>query len=300
MRRNGSIRGPLNEPTTLVATGVWTLNDVYEHVRASRWPVASGGGAQAPDMFGNLTLWVDATDVTTLYDASGGSQLTTDAQTAGMVLSKGSINRGLFQGSSTAEPAYRTGIVNGNSVLRFDNSDDNFFVTDRSGTTAGSNVSAATLLGAGDYTYILALSILSASQTSGSTYANHRVLGDSGGYLGLYVKNIDGGTCYLQGYSYDSGGDKHADIAVNKGEFLVVTVKHDGSNVKIRVNGGAWTSVASGDAASASSAMAVSYPGTPYNCNMDLVQLAMYSAAMADADILSVEQYMGASIGVTI
>ena len=35
---NGGIIGPENAPTSTVASGVWTIGEVFSHILAGNWP----------------------------------------------------------------------------------------------------------------------------------------------------------------------------------------------------------------------------------------------------------------------
>lgn len=296
MRLNGSIVGPDNMPTENAAGGVWSLRSVYEHVRASRWPTPAPP-AFAPDQFANLTFWLDATDISTMYSGSGGSAISSDGDAVGLILSKGSINR-CAHNSGDQRPLYKAGIVGGKSVLRFDASNDGLAIADVSGTTAGSSVAASTLFGNSTYTCVGAVSILSASISNGTTYANHRMIGDTGFYMGVYVKSIDGSTCSLMGYAYTGAGDRHADVNATKSSFVTFAMKHDGSNILMRVNGGSWASMSAANVSSVSGNMAIGYAGSTSTCNMDLAHLATYTDALSDDDIDSIEQYFASELGI--
>lgn len=76
----------------------------------------------------------------------------------------------------------------------------------------------------------------------GSTYPN--IIGDSGGYWGLGTRNNSGNKFYA--YQYDGGGAKYLETALTLSTWTFVQAKYDGANLRLRLNGGAWSTLATG------------------------------------------------------
>ena len=77
----------------------------------------------------NPALWLDASDASTLYDAtSGGSLVTADGAIARWIDKSGNA-RHPTQSTSAYRPIRKTAVKNGRDVIRFDGTDDFFDVT---------------------------------------------------------------------------------------------------------------------------------------------------------------------------
>ena len=77
-RENGSIIGEVNNPTSNVASGIWTLNAISSALRSSLWPsfIFSGQSYTVIQTFTSSTTWVcpaGVTEVEYLVVAGGGA-----------------------------------------------------------------------------------------------------------------------------------------------------------------------------------------------------------------------------------
>lgn len=82
------------------------------------------GSSFIPDTISGLKLWLDASDPSTIYQSSGGSQATADGDPVGFWSDKsGSLNHA-FQSSGTNKPALKLAIKNEKNVVRFDGVND--------------------------------------------------------------------------------------------------------------------------------------------------------------------------------
>lgn len=145
-RLNGGYIGYDAEPATTAAPGIWTLREAELYQRKAQWPLGF-----EPDILTGLQLWLDASDTSTLYDATtGGSLVAADGGVARWEDKSGNA-RHATQGTAGARPLRKASVQNGLSVLRFDGSDDFldpsnfsvsssvqcFFVCKASGDSAG-------------------------------------------------------------------------------------------------------------------------------------------------------------------
>jgi hypothetical protein len=88
-------------------------------------PLKLGGSVPVPKRISGLQLWLDASDASTLFDAtSGGSIVTTDGNSVARWADKSGNNKHLTQATANARPILKTGIKNGKSILRFDGAND--------------------------------------------------------------------------------------------------------------------------------------------------------------------------------
>ncbi len=107
------------EPTTDAAPGIWTLREAEFYKRKAQWPPLF-----VPNDLAGLQLWLDASDASTLYDAtSGGSLVGADGGVARWEDKSGN-DRHATQGTAGNRPARKAAIQGGLDVLRFDGSDD--------------------------------------------------------------------------------------------------------------------------------------------------------------------------------
>lgn len=78
-----------------------------------------------PLTISGLQLWLDASDSSTLFNATaGGSLVTTDGAAVARWADKSGNNRHATQTTSNARPLLKTAIKNGRNVLRFDGTND--------------------------------------------------------------------------------------------------------------------------------------------------------------------------------
>jgi hypothetical protein len=115
----GFNRVPAAAGVNSAASGVWTLREAEALRRAGTWPVVAPGNVGS-----GLQLWLDASDASTLYDATtGGSLVAADGGVARWEDKSGNA-RHMTQGTSGSRPARKTAIQGGLDVLRFDGSND--------------------------------------------------------------------------------------------------------------------------------------------------------------------------------
>ena len=102
-------------------TATLTLNNAA----ASNFVVVNDTSIFTPDTISGLQLWLDASDSSTLYNATvGGSLVTTDGAAVARWQDKSGNGRHATQATANARPLLKTGIKNGRNVLRFDGSND--------------------------------------------------------------------------------------------------------------------------------------------------------------------------------
>jgi len=84
---------------------------------------------------------------------------------------------------------------------------------------------------------------------TGSPYTDHPIIGDDGGYMGLYVSDV-GSPDKVSAYNYDGNQDYASSTTVTVATPYVLEWKHEGGNISLRVNGGSWINAASGNTGS--------------------------------------------------
>jgi hypothetical protein len=122
----GFNRVPAAAAFNSAASGVWSLREAEELKRAGTWPTTDF----APNVLSGLQLWLDASDATTLFNAtSGGSLVAADGGVARWEDKSGNA-RHATQGTSGNRPLRKTTVQGGKDVLRFDGSNDFLTSTD--------------------------------------------------------------------------------------------------------------------------------------------------------------------------
>ena len=119
-RGRGGFIGTNVIPSTLAASGLWTLREQEANKRAETWPI----GPIVPTEIAGLQLWLDASDASTLFDATTGGSLVAANGGVARWEDKSGNSRHATQGTAGARPARKTAVQNGLDVLRFDGSDD--------------------------------------------------------------------------------------------------------------------------------------------------------------------------------
>ena len=120
-------------------TATLTLNNAA----ASNFVVVNDTSVFTPDTISGLQLWLDASDTSTLYDATaGGSLVTTDGAAVARWQDKSGNNRHFTQTTANARPLLKTSIKNGKNVIRFDGTNDTLGL---SNATLTNNISAVTM-----------------------------------------------------------------------------------------------------------------------------------------------------------
>jgi hypothetical protein len=102
------------------AGGVWTVRDAERFRRAETWPVTF----VSPTQITGLQLWLDASDASTLFNATTGGSLVAADGTVARWEDKSGNARHATQGTAGSRPARKMAIQAGRDVLRFDGSDD--------------------------------------------------------------------------------------------------------------------------------------------------------------------------------
>jgi hypothetical protein len=253
-----------------------------------------------PITYSGLTLWIDGTDPSLLYQTSGGSTVSADGQGVQLAQSGGSIARCVFNNGSGLFPLYKSAIVNGKSVLRYDGSNDSSTVTETSSVgTAGSTSTLSNVITNSAYTLICAVNVASARAAQANVFNNDAIFSDSGGFVGLHVSQ-SGGTLTYHAYNWDGNADS-ATVTDAAATWVILTVRHDSSNIRIRKNGGSFSSTASGNTTTMTNTPRI---GPQFLLNeflpFDLAHFALYNVALSDADTLSVETYFAGQIGMTL
>ena len=94
-------------------------------VAAIRGHWTSAVAAFVPTGIAGLQLWLDGSDITTLYtDSAKTTPVTSDGDVVGAWADKSGNGNDAVQATTADKPLYKTAIQNGKSIVRFDGADD--------------------------------------------------------------------------------------------------------------------------------------------------------------------------------
>ena len=291
------------------ASGVWTLREAESLRRAGTWPIAPPGGVGA-----GLQLWLDASDASTLYNATtGGSLVAADGGVARWEDKSGNA-RHATQGTSANRPARKTAIQGGLDVLRFDGSDDSLSIP--------SSTETFKFLHGGSTGYT-AFAVVSprALNTRERIFETGRwgsPSGDAGGIGASWNIDTNGS------FRYDAAAGATSVIAnasptsaIAAGSWYVLGVSGIANSAtaalrsSMRINGG--TAIANNTQTGAAStnnartdltiARGIGYNGdgsVEYEqfADLDIAEIIIYDSALSDANRELVENYLLAKWGI--
>ena len=236
-----------------------------------------------PDMGAGTTLWIDGTDTGSLWSeaAVGGSNVVTNGGTVFSAQNKVSPPS-YFQAGSDA-PELLTPAVSGSSVIKFVAS------TDMRGRTLAGIVPISTFVTSTTKLVVAAVRINSLPASAGAVYTNPLLFGDENGYTGLHMYNLGGGVARIQAYNYTSS-EAVVEASVPFSEFVVLTMSHQSSQLRLRVNGGTWSTISTG--ATGLVTGAASLGSNVYHAGIsrefDLAHLVAANTTQTDASIAAI------------
>lgn len=263
----------------------------------------SGEVGTSPIDIGGCRYWFDATLAGTMFTDNGTVNVSADTdliRTAADASAQTALM--MFQGISGNRPAYRTGVVNGKSIARF-GAVDHFQSGTATATGGGVQSTSSNLsdfISASAATVVCAVKATAVRADQGAWFNNDRIFWAGSSFyfaLGVYRS---GGLDYFGFVNRDPS----TDVAVashTQDTMVVLGMKHEGGNIKIRANGGSWSTTASGNTDNTGVGIIVGDTGAGGgSTEMDLAHLAFWQTALSDADLLEVEKYLGHTVGITI
>ena len=244
-----------------------------------------GGGLVAPDSIASLTGWwkaeslglADGTEIDEWDDEQGPYTF--------------------LDGGATAKPLYKTSIINGRPVVRFDGVNDYMFgdIGDHTLDTLINN-DAGTIMSAQNVTNI---------GTDSATAVNNEATwasGTTGDYVGTYLRSS--GTVF--GSNYDTNGDHAAHLVDAEGAWSCITWMHGGGNVYSGIDDtrtASLTSLASGNT-HATPMAGILRLGRPFSnafyLEYDLAEICFFDTALSEADRQTVERWFANRYSITL
>jgi hypothetical protein len=120
LRWNGSILGLLSAPSQASAKGVWDLRAHAPFQRDNKWPLFFN----SPLDVASVAFWLDASDASTLYDATTGGSLVTAGNTVARWEDKSGNANHVTQSTANNRPTRLAADLNGLDGLDFDGTND--------------------------------------------------------------------------------------------------------------------------------------------------------------------------------
>jgi hypothetical protein len=277
------------------------------------WERPPGGGGVrllTPNEVGCCTWWGNATLAHHFYDASSATPGYVTADNSPVVLWRAqstpyfynASTRYVAAGQSTVanQPRFRTNVVNGKSVVRFNGVDQHLGlgqVSALDGTAGFSSLQNQEFRFPTQVMICLAINVVSASAPQAAAWENSGILNDAGGYWGLTASQV-GGVITLHWYQFTAGATQSTTATVGANTWFVVTCQFISGQLRMRVNGGGWSpSVPSGLPTGGITQVLLGLGNVRW-CQMDAAHAAIFNAVPSDDDTLALERYFGSEVGV--
>jgi hypothetical protein len=314
MRARGGYIGanvtPASAGINSAASGVWTVREAEALKRAGTWPRT----AAVPETISGLQLWLDASDASTLFNATtGGSLVAADGGVARWEDKSGN-GRHATQSTSGNRPLRKTAIQGGKDVLRFDGSNDLLSIPNSATTFKFLHNANSTVF-----------AVFKSGTTANPGHSGHLVFGTisagTSSQTGAYLATVDSDPStandmvdwfVARGQSgtwpvYSANNNYFASNVF--GMLSLVSKPADatsGNRVALRKNGGSLSTenaplsiqtVSQGDADDNFTIGAFS--GGSYSLNGDIAEIIIYNAALSDTDRALVESYLMSKWAIT-
>jgi hypothetical protein len=240
----------------------------------------------SPASLEGLTGWWDASDSSTLFDAtSGGSLVASDGGVARLE-DKSGQGRHFTQSTGGNQPTRKTAQKNGLDVLRFDGTDDRM-----SGTTFSNlfNDSAATC-------FVVAKAT-TAPTNNADPWTNAAVLSEGNAGHGFFGVRSNS-TAYS--FGVDNFDFPVASLSYTAGDWVCFATDHDGSLLRVTVNktSSATASLNSRTFTFASTVLGANYLPTEF-FDGDVGEIITYNVALSATNRAKVETYLMDKWGIT-
>lgn len=285
MRGRGGFIGanvtPAASSPNSAASGMWNLREAESLKRAGTWPSAPPGGVGS-----GLQLWLDASDASTLFDATtGGSLVAADGGVARWQDKSGNA-RHATQGTAGSRPTRKTGIKNGLAVLRFDGSNDVMNLpTSFRWWPAGTILTVLANLG-------------SSTVPDAPWYAANNADNPE---LRLVASSTSGYWYYNGSYKLNTAADHYDSIGTGSLRTIVLnnTAYKSYSNGVLKNSTTLTSAVPANNPATHHSLGGYDYSiDLKFYAGIDIAELIIYNSALSDTDRAAVESYLLAKWGI--
>lgn len=150
---------------------------------------------------------------------------------------------------------------------------------------------ASLFVNPGAKTFIFAIYAESITTNGANNWENQALIAEGGGFFALAVRDAGGGAYKVIAYNYDGNQDS-VELPLALNTTTVVTMRHDGTNLYISTDGGAESSVASGDTQNLTGTVTI---GSNYNRTIGFVgrigEVAIWNAALTGTALSDANSY---------
>ena len=246
-----------------------------------------------PEMVSGATMWLDFTDVGTLFSGAnldGGTP--SDGQPILSIADKVGVVAGAKYSAGNALTASipGSGVVSAHAM--------GFLQMEVLSAFPYTTASLASIVSSTTKLIFAGVKVRTASAYTSNPWTASAILFDAGGYFGLHVmqSGAGDGSLIATAFNYSSSGTERADQPIGTNQWAVVTMSQQSGALRCRVNGGAWASVSS--AATTTLANNVRLPDGAA-LDADIAHIAVVKTAQTDAAISAVEHWIANDLGIT-
>jgi hypothetical protein len=290
------------------AGGVWTLRDAERFKRAGTWPVTFVSPAQIT----GLQLWLDASDSSTLFNATTGGSLVASDGAVARLEDKSGNGRHATQATSGNRPLRKTAIQGGKDVLRFDGSNDSLSIASSTATFKFLHGAFATVLYVARY---------GTSADPNAQYGLISTGGASGDEIGYFHSfddrvSLTANNAISSSAIRDESGFRawlnRVNGRVAPNAFIACSEVIDAGNATadnrsiVRINGGSaiqgnsLTNSPSGNNSQFDLTIGVIISSSPTAHMLgDIAEIIVYDTALSDANRSAVESYLMSKWGIS-
>jgi hypothetical protein len=230
---------------------------------SARQRAAAGGGFTPTDIAG-CEFWLDFSDATTLFTDAGSTPVSSDGDMIYQVNDKTGNGNTFIQATEGYRPLYKTGIKNGNSISRYDGSDDGIVKN--------------------DYTNNVVKTMFVVARQNGTGSAYHYIFGGYGDWTYQTFKNSNTHMVW-----YINSGFREGIVSVPTETWIVGTWRLDTGNATSWVNG---NQDITRDFSTSPTKIRFIGSHPAYKLNGDIAEMIGYTGALSDTDRQSVETYL--------
>jgi len=253
-------------------------------------PRAAGGFD--PRSIANIALWLEATPDTLFTDQAGTTRVTADSDPVGRWTDRSGANRHIYQSVANNRPTYRTSIVNGRNVVRFDGSNDILVGDDTTSDLP--------------FPYSL-FCVYQSSDAAGSVVGSTR---QSGVNVAENIRKSAANT--LMGLQQNGGAtDSSATVTAADASWHVAELVFSGTTssltFSVRVNGGTAANMSTSRARDNTGAVRRLEVGAAFAAGVsidhmqgDIAEIVAYGRTLTTNERSTVLRYLGARYGITV
>ena len=258
--------------------------------------------ALPPDMVAGATMWIDFTDVLTIYAGAhlDGGNVTTPDVPVRSVENKIAAGYGLVSVTVESSGNLRVSATPSgkNSVVLVNSTAVYYYYYDMR-TAATDAVPMSALFSASNKTIIAAVKVAGSTPFNGYDMNGGDVIFGDSQHFALFVTE-DSGVISARASNQVTFPDQCVGQAIGRNTWVILTASHQGGSLRIRVNGGAWVTTPSGATGSLTfNPKVMNATGTSSPSEITMAHIVAINTAQTDAAISAVEHWVANDVGIT-